>query len=268
MNTLSDEVIGKAFEVENEYGETLLHLAARYQKAEGFDALVARASSMQLNNALPIQDKNGWNPLHCVVEHQNSDSLYKMIDKCESAYAINEAVAQQSFSRNSPYPAGNPKTNESEFKNWEGKISRQSHYGATALHLAAQFLDKKGFKTLLFTADRMAIDKALVKMDSKGRTALQIADQFQDEDGCEALIRVASAAALATAKASDSSGFYCWKNSPLYNLDTSIIAKVKIAERHVSDNGQMDLMPFLRESCQKLSEKYIGTAIEAISPKK
>jgi ankyrin repeat protein len=268
LHTLSDEVIGKVFEVENELGETLLHLAARYQNAEGFDALIERASSTQLNNAITNQDINGWNPLHCVVEHQNNDSLYKMIDKCESAYAINEAIAQQSFSQNNPRPEGNPKANEKEFKNWEGKKSRQSHYGATALHLAAQFLDVQGFKTLIFTADKMAIDNALLKTDSKGRTALQIADQYQDEAAFGALIRITSPTVVATAKAYGSSGFYHWRNPHMYDLDTSIIAEVKIAERNVSDNGQIDLMPFLRESCQKLSEKHIGTISEAISPKK
>ena len=65
------------------YGWTPLHLAARYQSAEAFMALVNKVSPEALNTALVIQNSDGMTPLHLAVKEEKASIVLFLIEKID-----------------------------------------------------------------------------------------------------------------------------------------------------------------------------------------
>jgi ankyrin repeat protein len=261
LNKASTETLKHTLLIENNEGENLMHVAARYQGPKSFEALCARASSEMpeaFKKAILIQDKEGWTPFACAIVHQNSNIIQKLITKLGRA-AIDEALQLKTREKLNRRPS-RPEVLNKVSKAWIGKNSRKSCYSSNALHLVGQFFDSKSFQTLLSSASKDALSKALTKRDSNGRTPLQIADRYQNAEAIDMLRLIAEPSAFETARRSDESSGYAWTKLKVEALFPSVIANVESkTSREVADAEEFDITPFLKATSIESPQKRAGS---------
>jgi ankyrin repeat protein len=260
LSIISIEVLKKVLPIQNDEGETVMHLAARHQGQSNFELLSDRVKTEApeaYKTAMLQQDKEGWTAFACVMVHQGSKALQKAIIRLGSA-AVNEAMLLKTSIKLNRRPS-NPEVHKEKYRLWVGKNSRQSCYSSNGLHLAAQFLDSKGFRILLSSVSRETLCKALIKRDSLGRTPLQIIDRYQDNDSIDMLLLLVEPSAIETARISDTSSGYKWTKFEMKNPLHSIVSHSKHRRsREVADAEEFDITPFLKAASKKIAQKMVG----------